>query len=137
VSGIADRSGAGRAGAKGKPTRHEWRLRLVLVLGGFAASFLALELSLRLTHTLLARIALSKLPPPDQRIFVPSANPRLIYELRPGGQKIDFRVNADGMVGGPVEREKAPGVFRVGVGGDSISCGFELNTPGFSGGSIS
>jgi lysophospholipase L1-like esterase len=55
------------------------------------------------------------------------ANPRLRFELRPGGvarSEVEYRINADGRRGPEVAVEKPEGVRRVAVLGDSITFGY-------------
>jgi lysophospholipase L1-like esterase len=56
-----------------------------------------------------------------------SDNPRLRFELRPGGvarAEVDYRVNQLGLRGPETTAEKPPGVRRVVVLGDSIAFGY-------------
>ena len=56
-----------------------------------------------------------------------SANPRLLFELRPGGvarAEVEYRVNALGLRGPETAVDKPPGVRRVAVLGDSIAFGY-------------
>ena len=56
-----------------------------------------------------------------------SDNPRLRFELRPGGEaraEVDYRVNALGLRGPETTIDKPVGVRRVAVLGDSIAFGY-------------
>ena len=56
-----------------------------------------------------------------------SDNPRLRFELRPGGvarAEVEYRVNELGLRGPEATTEKTPGVGRVAVLGDSIAFGY-------------
>jgi lysophospholipase L1-like esterase len=56
-----------------------------------------------------------------------SENPRLLFELRPGGvarAEVEYRVNADGLRGPETTVGKPPGVRRIAVLGDSIAFGY-------------
>jgi lysophospholipase L1-like esterase len=56
-----------------------------------------------------------------------SANPRLLFELRPGGlarAEVEYRVNALGLRGPETGLDKPPGVRRAAVRGDSIAFGY-------------
>jgi lysophospholipase L1-like esterase len=56
-----------------------------------------------------------------------SDDPRLRFELRPGGVargEVEYRVNSLGLRGPETTREKPPGVRRVAVLGDSIAFGY-------------
>jgi lysophospholipase L1-like esterase len=56
-----------------------------------------------------------------------SDNPRLRFELRPGGvarAEVEYRVNQLGLRGPETTTEKPPGVRRVAVLGDSIAFGY-------------
>lgn len=56
-----------------------------------------------------------------------SANPRLLFELRPGASvqaEVLYQVNSLGLRGPEIQREKPPGVTRVAVVGDSIAFGY-------------
>ena len=60
-----------------------------------------------------------------------SDNPRLRFELRPGGAvraEVDYRVNAEGLRGAETTLEKPAGVRRVAVLGDSIAFGYWVAT---------
>jgi lysophospholipase L1-like esterase len=56
-----------------------------------------------------------------------SDNPRLLFELRPGGEahaEVEYRVNALGLRGPETTVEKPSGVRRIAVLGDSIAFGY-------------
>lgn len=104
-------------------------LRMALALGGVLAILAGLEASLRGYHRVHEYLESSRRPPIDRRIFVPSDDPELIFELRPGAESGVFRVNRWGLLGPDVEKTRPMGTFRVAVVGDSISCGFGLFAP--------
>ena len=56
-----------------------------------------------------------------------SDDPRLRFELRPGGvarAEVEYRVNELGLRGPETTREKPPGVRRIALLGDSIAFGY-------------
>lgn len=92
---------------------------LVLVVGG-------LELALRGYHWVKEQRARANQPPVVERALVPSDDPELIFAWNPGFRKGEFTVNSHGMADEELSREKAPGVFRVAIVGDSVSANFGL-----------
>ena len=112
---------------------HRRRPRPVVVLLAFAlvlgVSLLGAEAALRVRSAVLVARMRASLPPVSERALVPSSDPELKYELRPGYAKDGFTVNAFGMADGPVTRDKPAGYRRIAVVGDSISCGFKLAPP--------
>lgn len=100
--------------------------RLALLAFGTVLPVATAEIGLRTYHAIDDHRRLDTLPPIERRALVPSADPRLVYELNRGWTQQDFRVNAAGMVGRDVTAAKPPNVIRIAVVGDSISCGLEL-----------
>jgi lysophospholipase L1-like esterase len=94
---------------------------LVLVAATVALTLLVLEVGFRLAHVPVGTVQINR------ATVRRSANPRLRFELRPGGvarAEVEYRVNAEGMRGPEVAREKEEGVRRVAVLGDSIAFGY-------------
>jgi lysophospholipase L1-like esterase len=101
-------------------------LAAVLVL---AVCLSATEAALRVRDAVIVGRMQASLPPIAERALIPSRDPALKYELRPGYAKDGFTVNAFGMADGPVSHEKPAGWRRIAVVGDSISCGFKVAPP--------
>jgi lysophospholipase L1-like esterase len=104
--------------------------RVVFALAAVAISvvvtLLGLEVALRVYWAAKNRWTLHNLPPLQQRVVIPSADPELIYELNPGASHGDVSINSWGMRDDPTTLEKPPGCFRIAFVGDSISCGMGL-----------
>jgi lysophospholipase L1-like esterase len=94
---------------------------LALVAGSVLLTLLVLEIGFRLAHVPVGTVQINR------ATVRPSANPRLRFELRPGGvarAEVEYRVNSEGLRGPEVAREKPDGVRRVAVLGDSIAFGY-------------
>ena len=102
------------------------RLRALLSSSGLAlasvvATLLVLEGAFRLIGVHVGTVQINR------RTIRRSANPRLRFELRPGGTaraEVDYRINAHGMRDRDVRLEKAAGTRRIAVLGDSIAFGY-------------
>ncbi len=94
---------------------------LALVAGSVGLTLLVLEIGFRLAHVPVGTVQINR------ATVRKSANPRLRFELRPGGvarAEVEYRVNGEGLRGPEVAREKPDGVRRVAVLGDSIAFGY-------------
>lgn len=86
----------------------------------------ALEGGLRAYHWFRMRDADRRLPPVEQRCFIPSSDPELLYEHNPGWRDEAYSVNSHGMPDREVTMEKPAGVVRIAFVGDSITDNFHL-----------
>lgn len=94
---------------------------LALILGSVLVTLLSLEVGFRLAHVPVGTVHINR------GTVRRSANPRLRFELRPGGvarAEVEYRVNAEGMRGPEVTVEKPEGVRRLALLGDSIAFGY-------------
>jgi lysophospholipase L1-like esterase len=94
---------------------------LALVTGSVLLTLLVLELGFRAAHVPVGTVQINR------ATVRKSANPRLRFELRPGGvarAEVQYRVNGEGLRGPEVARKKPAGVRRVAVLGDSIAFGY-------------
>jgi lysophospholipase L1-like esterase len=94
---------------------------LALVLGSLLVALVVFEVGYRLAHVHVGTVQINRAT--VRKI----ANPRLRFELRPGGvakSEVEYRINADGRRGPEVTVEKPEGVRRVAVLGDSITFGY-------------
>jgi lysophospholipase L1-like esterase len=94
---------------------------LALAAVSALATLLVLEAAFRLARVSVGTVQINR------ETVQRSANPRLRFELRPGGvarAEVDYRVNAEGLRGPDTTVEKPAGVKRVAVLGDSIAFGY-------------
>jgi lysophospholipase L1-like esterase len=94
---------------------------LALVLASVVVTLLVLEIGFRLAHVSVGTVQINR------ATVRKSANPRLRFELRPDSAveaEVEYRINAEGLRGPPVALEKAEGVRRVAVLGDSVAFGY-------------
>jgi lysophospholipase L1-like esterase len=94
---------------------------LLLVVASVVFTVLVLEVGFRLAHVPVGTVQINR------ATVRRSANPRLRFELRPGGvarAEVEYRVNEEGRRGPEVALEKPRGVRRVAVLGDSIAFGY-------------
>jgi hypothetical protein len=94
---------------------------LALVVASVLVTLVVLEVGFRLAHVSVGTVQINR------ATVRPSANPRLRFELRPGGavrSEVEYRVNAEGLRGPEVSVEKPQGVRRVALLGDSIAFGY-------------
>ena len=94
---------------------------LVLVAGSVLLTLLVLEIGFRVAHVPVGTVQINR------ATVRRSSNPRLRFELRPDSvarAEVEYRVNAEGLRGPEVAREKPEGVRRVAVLGDSIAFGY-------------
>jgi lysophospholipase L1-like esterase len=94
---------------------------LLLAATSLAATLLVLEAGFRLAGVSVGTVQVNRA---TVRV---SDNPRLRFELRPGGAvraEVAYRVNAQGLRGRETTVEKPSGVRRVAVLGDSIAFGY-------------
>jgi lysophospholipase L1-like esterase len=94
---------------------------LALVAASTFITLLVLEAAFRLVGVSVGTVQINR------ETVRRSENPRLRFELRPGGfarAEVDYRVNALGLRGPETTVEKPPGVKRVAVLGDSIAFGY-------------
>ena len=94
---------------------------LALAAASVALTLLALEAAFRVAHVSVGTVQINR------ATVRRSDNPRLRFELRPGGvarAEVEYRVNELGLRGPETTREKPPGVRRVAVLGDSIAFGY-------------
>ena len=95
--------------------------RLALATASLALAALVLEAAFRLAGVHVGTVQVNR------ATVRRSDNPRLGFELRPGGSvraEVDYRVNAEGLRGPETPVAKPPGVRRVAVLGDSIAFGY-------------
>ena len=101
-------------------------MRLALASASLAFAALALEGAFRLAGVNVGTVQINR------ATVRRSDNPRLGFELRPGGSvhaEVDYRVNAEGLRGPETSVAKPPGVRRVAVLGDSIAFGYWVSDP--------
>jgi len=94
---------------------------LALATGSVLLTLLALEIVFRLVDVPVGTVQISR------ATVRRSDNPRLRFELRPGGAaraEVEYRVNGLGLRGPETTLEKSPGARRVAVLGDSIAFGY-------------
>lgn len=94
---------------------------LALLLASVAATLLVLELGFRLAGVGVGTVQINR------ATVRRTDNPRLGFELRPGGSvraEVAYRINGLGLRGPETTVEKPPGVRRVAVLGDSIAFGY-------------
>jgi len=94
---------------------------LALLLGSIGVTLGIIEAGFRLAQVPVGTVQINR------GTVRKSANPRLRFELRPGGTvtaEVEYRVNAEGMRGPEVAVEKPDGVRRVALLGDSIAFGY-------------
>jgi lysophospholipase L1-like esterase len=94
---------------------------LLLLSASAAVTLLLLELAFRAARPSVGTVQINR------ATVRRSANPRLLFELRPGAAvraEVAYRVNALGLRGPEVAQAKAPGTRRVAVLGDSIAFGY-------------
>jgi len=94
---------------------------LALVAGSVLVTLLVLEVGFRVAHVPVGTVQINR------ATVRRSSNPRLRFELRPGSvarAEVEYRVNAEGLRGPEVAREKPEGVGRVALLGDSIAFGY-------------
>jgi lysophospholipase L1-like esterase len=94
---------------------------LALVASSILATLLVLEAVFRFAGVSVGTVQINR------ETVMRSANPRLRFELRPGGfarAEVDYRIDADGLRGPETTVEKPAGVKRVAVLGDSIAFGY-------------
>jgi lysophospholipase L1-like esterase len=94
---------------------------VALLLASLALTLLALEAAFRVAGVSVGTVQINR------ATVRRSDNPRLGFELRPGGAvraEVAYRVNAEGLRGPEVSVEKPAGVRRVAVLGDSIAFGY-------------
>jgi lysophospholipase L1-like esterase len=99
---------------------------LISVVATIAIVLAALEGGLRAYYWFKLLETNRRLPPVEQRCFVPSSDPELLYELNPGWRDETFSVNSLGMPDREITIEKPAGVFRIAFVGDSITDNFHL-----------
>jgi lysophospholipase L1-like esterase len=99
---------------------------LISVVATVAIVLAALEGGLRAYHWFEMFETNRRLPPVEQRCFIPSSDPELLYELNPGWRDETFSVNSHGMPDREVTKEKPAGAFRIAFVGDSITDNFHL-----------
>jgi lysophospholipase L1-like esterase len=94
---------------------------LALVAGSVFAMGLALEVAFRVLDVPVGTVQINR------ATIRRTANPRLLFELRPGSSiqaEVRYSINSLGMRGPEVSEEKPSGVVRVAVIGDSIAFGY-------------
>jgi lysophospholipase L1-like esterase len=94
---------------------------VALLLASLALTLLALEAGFRVAGVSVGTVQINR------ATVRRSDNPRLGFELRPGGAvraEVAYRVNAEGLRGPETSVEKPAGVRRVAVLGDSIAFGY-------------
>jgi lysophospholipase L1-like esterase len=94
---------------------------LALAAASLALGLLVLEAGFRLAHVPVGTLQINR------ATVRRSDDPRLRFELRPGGvahAEVEYRVNALGLRGPETSVEKPAGVRRVAVLGDSIAFGY-------------
>ena len=97
------------------------RRELALATASVLLTLAGLEAAFRLAHVPVGTVQISR------ATVRRSDNPRLRFELRPGGvarAEVEYRVNALGLRGPETTLEKPAGVRRVAVLGDSIAFGY-------------
>lgn len=94
----------------------DWIRRALLLVVALGVTLGAVEVYFRVRRSLFATG------------YVPSANPRLVYELDPGHRVpfLDAEVSAQGLRDREFSVEKPPGVFRIAVVGDSMTFGWKV-----------
>jgi lysophospholipase L1-like esterase len=94
---------------------------LLLAAASLLVTLLALEAVFRVAHVPVGTVQINR------ATVRRSDDPRLRFELRPGGvarAEVEYRVNELGLRGPETTRQKPPGVRRVAVLGDSIAFGY-------------
>ncbi len=94
---------------------------LALALASVCVTGLVLEASFRLIGVSVGTLEINR------ATIERSANPRLLFELRPGASvqaEVRYDVNSLGLRGPEVQQEKPAGITRVAVVGDSIAFGY-------------
>jgi lysophospholipase L1-like esterase len=94
---------------------------LALVAGSIVATLVVLETGFRIVGVSVGTVQINR------ETVRRSENPRLRFELRPGGfahAEVDYRIDAAGLRGPETTVEKPSGVRRVAVLGDSIAFGY-------------
>lgn len=94
---------------------------LALAAASVAFTLVVLELGFRLGHVPVGTVQINR------ATVRRSDDPRLRFELRPGGvahAEVEYRVNELGLRGPETTVEKPPGVRRIAVLGDSIAFGY-------------
>jgi len=111
-----------------------WWQKLLLVLGSLAVSFVALELGVRILDPVRVHDGATDTPWNDDGnslLHVRSANPQLVYELRPNAtvyvEKFDrtFTTNSAGFRDREFSQAKPGGVYRIAAVGDSVTFGWD------------
>jgi lysophospholipase L1-like esterase len=101
--------------------RHTWAKSLLLALASVLLTLVVLEAGFRVAHVPVGTVQINR------ATVRRSDDPRLRFELRPGGAargEVEYRVNALGLRGPETTTEKPAGVRRVAVLGDSIAFGY-------------
>jgi lysophospholipase L1-like esterase len=94
---------------------------LALVAGSVCAMGLAFEVAFRLLEVPVGTVQINR------ATVRRNANPRLLFELRPGSSiqaEVRYSINRLGMRGPEASEDKPSGVVRVAVIGDSIAFGY-------------
>jgi lysophospholipase L1-like esterase len=92
-----------------------------LALASVCATGLVMEASFRLLGVSVGTLEINR------ATVERSANPRLLFELRPGASvqaEVRYQVNSLGLRGPEVTQDKPAGITRVAVVGDSIAFGY-------------
>jgi GDSL-like lipase/acylhydrolase family protein len=110
-------------GATGSRRKERLLTGVSLVLALLLSLGLA-EVGLRIYYHVILWRAVRALPPVGARAVVPSTDPELIFEWKPGWSSEGFTVNSFGMPNDEITLEKPPGVFRIAFVGDSLSANF-------------
>jgi lysophospholipase L1-like esterase len=101
--------------------RHATAKALLLAAVSVLVTLLALEAVFRVAHVPVGTVQINR------ATVRRSDDPRLRFELRPGGvarAEVEYRVNELGLRGPETTREKPPGVRRIALLGDSIAFGY-------------
>ncbi len=101
--------------------RRSLLVKLALVGGSVAVTLAVLELVFRLVGVSVGTVQINR------GTVRRSANPRLAFELRPGGfvgAEVDYRISSAGLRNPEVPLDKPAGVRRIAVLGDSIAFGY-------------
>jgi len=94
---------------------------VALVVASVCVTGLALEVLFRLLNVPVGTVQINR------GTIQRSANPRLLFELRPGSSvqaEVHYDINRLGLRGPEVSEEKGAGVTRIAVIGDSIAFGY-------------
>ena len=101
--------------------RHAAAKALLLAAASLLVTLLALEAGFRVAHVPVGTVQINR------ATVRRSDDPRLRFELRPGGvarAEVEYRVNELGLRGPETTREKPAGVRRIALVGDSIAFGY-------------